>query len=312
MKLQNTLLAIPIFLGVAAVSGYMIGGRPDDPREQIRVDGHQRSYDIHVPADYDPTKPLPLVLALHGRLGTGSSEERLAHFDKVSDDNGFLAVYPNGLDRSWADGRGGSGSPSDRNNIDDVKFLSALIDKIKSEYNIDATRIYAIGMSNGGFMSARLACELSDRIAAVAIVGASLSENVAANCHPAKPISVMIIQGTSDPIVPLAGGALGKDTAGRILSHDASVQKFAELDHCNAEPRKHQIPDTAKDGTTVDVTAYESCANGTEVRGYVVNGGGHTWPGGVQYLPAAFIGKTTHNLDGSSAIWKFLSTHQLH
>jgi polyhydroxybutyrate depolymerase len=272
------------------------------------VDGHERTYALHVPANYDSSKAVPLVLALHGRLGTGTGEEKLAHLDRISDEHGFLVVYPDGLGRSWADGRGGT--PSDRNGVDDVQFLSALIDKIEDEYRVDGTRIYATGMSNGGFMSARLACDLANRIAAVAIVGASLSENVANDCHPAKPVSAFIIQGTEDPLVPVAGGPLGRNTAGGVvLSHDATVRKFAEWDRRTAEAKKQHIPDTAGDGTTIDVLTYDGCGENSEVQGMVVNGGGHTWPGGKQYLPAALIGKTTRNLDGSEVIGEFLSRH---
>jgi polyhydroxybutyrate depolymerase len=165
-------------------------------------------------------------------------------------------------------------------------------------------------MSNGGFMSGRLACDLSGRVAAVAIVGASLSENVAANCHRAKPVSVLIIQGTADPLVPIGGGGVGPNSSGEVLSHAAAIAKFVELNHCSGKTKKENIPDKAGDGTTLDVTTYSSCAEGSEVQGYVVNGGGHTWPGGAQYLPAAFVGKTTRNIDGSSVIWEFLAKHE--
>jgi polyhydroxybutyrate depolymerase len=295
-------VAVPLFLGVAAVSGYMLHSAPDDPREKIVVGGQERTYELHVPESYDGSKPAPLLLALHGRLGTGSGQEKLTHLDKASEEHGFLVVYPDGLDRSWADGR--EGTPSDKNHVDDVKFLSALIDKMETEYKIDASRIYAAGMSNGGFMAGRLACELSERVAAVAIVGASLSKNVAEDCHLAKPVSVMIIQGTDDPLVPLAGGKMRN---GAVLCHDAAVKTFVDVDRCTGEPKKDHISDHAGDGTTLDVTTYSSCAGGSEVIGYVVNGGGHTWPGGMQYLPAMFIGKTTHNMDASEVIWEFLS-----
>jgi polyhydroxybutyrate depolymerase len=166
-------------------------------------------------------------------------------------------------------------------------------------------------MSNGGFMSGRLACDLSGRVAAVAIVGASLSENVAANCHPAKPVSVLVVQGTADPLVPIRGGPLGHNfPGGAVLSHDAAIERFAEVNHCSGEPKKESIPDKAGDGTTLDVTTYGSCAEGTEVEGYVVNGGGHTWPGGMHYLPATFIGKTTRNVDGSKVTWEFFEKHE--
>jgi polyhydroxybutyrate depolymerase len=308
MKLRNVALAIPFFVAVAVLSGYLVRAGSDRGHERIRVDERKRTYILHVPPNYDGNAAMPLVVALHGRLGTGSGEEKLTHLNKVSDEYGFIVVYPDGLERSWADGRGGT--PADKNGVDDVKFVSALIDKVESEYQVDTARVYATGMSNGGFMSGRLACELSDRVAAVAIVAASLSESVAARCHPAKPVSVMIIQATEDPLVPLAGGALGRNGGGgMVLSHDAAVRKFAEVNLCATEPEKKHITDRAGDGTSLDVVSYGSCAGGSEVQGYVVNNGGHTWPGGMQYLPASIIGKTTHNLDSSEVIWDFLSRH---
>lgn len=308
MKWRNFVLAAVAFVGVAFLCGHLVRARNVDKRGSLRVDGRDRTYAFHVPRGYDGKQLVPLVLALHGRLGKGVGEERLSHLDKVSDKHGFLVVYPDGLDRSWADGRGGT--PSDKNGVDDVKFLSALIDKMEGEFRVDETRVYATGMSNGGFMSGRLACELSNRIAAVGIVAASLSESAAGNCRPAKPISVLIFQGTEDPLVPIQGGAIGRNGAGgMVLSHDKAVQKFVELDRCEAPPRKEHIEDRAGDGTSIDIATYSGCADGSEVRSYVVNGGGHTWPSGMQYLPSVMIGKTTRNLDGSEVIWEFLSQH---
>jgi polyhydroxybutyrate depolymerase len=307
MKLRHLALAVPLFFAVAAVSGYLVRARSGDRHGKLRVDGTERTYSLHVPASYDNTKPLPLVLALHGRLGTGIGEERLAHLDRVSDTHNFLVVYPDGLDRSWADGR--NATPSDQHHIDDVKFLSALIDQLASEYKIDPARIYATGMSNGGFMSGRLACDLANRLAAVAIVAASLSQNVAKACHP-TPISAMIIQGTDDRLVPFAGGALGRDgSRGVALSHDAAILKFVEWNHCPDEPQRDHITDHSEDGTTIDVSTYAPCAQNSEVRSYVVNRGGHSWPGGTEYLPASIVGKTTRNLDASEVIWDFFSHH---
>jgi len=307
MKRARGLLVAGAFLAVAALSGFVARGRHADQQAALSVDGRERAYVYHVPSGYDGTHAVPLVLALHGRLGQGSGEERLSHLDKISDERGFLVVYPDGLDRSWADGRGGT--PSDRKGVDDVKFLSKLIDRMEAEFKVDSSRIYATGMSNGGFMSGRLACQMSDRIAAVAIVAASLSETVAESCHPEAPVSVLVLQGTEDPLVPLAGGALGRNTAGGVvLSHDATVAVFAKLDRCPSAPETQHIADHAGDGTTIDVAIYSGCAGGSEVRGYVVNGGGHTWPGGMQYLPASIIGKTSKNMDASEVIWEFFST----
>ncbi len=255
MKLWRALLVALVILAAAVGAGFHVQARTGDKRGVLRVDGRQRTYGLHVPSNYDGAKVVPLVLALHGRLGTGSGEERLAHLDKVSEEHGFLVVYPDGLERSWADGRGRT--PSDRKGVDDVKFLSMVIDQVQRQYKLDPARIYATGMSNGGFMSGRLACELSGRIAAVAIVGASLSEKVSAKCHPVKPISVLVLQGTEDPLVPIQGGTLGRNGAGGVvLSHDAAVAKFVELDHCGADAKREHIPDKAGDGTTIDAVIY--------------------------------------------------------
>jgi len=308
MKLLHLALAVPVFLGVAVVNGYMRRAGSDEERGSVVVDARQRTYELHVPSGYDGNQDVPLLVALHGRFGTGSGQQKLAHLDRTSDRFGFLVVYPDGLERSWADGRGAT--PSDRNGIDDVKFVSLLIDRLESNYRVDRRRVYITGMSNGGFLSGRLACELSARIAAVAIVAASLSDDLAANCHPTNAVSVMIVQGTEDPLVPFRGGALGPNPRGGVvLSHDAAVEKFVALNHCSGEPRKEHIADDAGDGTTLDVTRFLSCAEGSEVGSYVVNGGGHARPGGLPYLPAVFVGKTTGNLDGSTVVWEFLSRH---
>jgi polyhydroxybutyrate depolymerase len=308
---MRTLRFLALFLLVAPAILYMtyrLRADSRDARESITVDGLERTYRLHVPSTYDSSKPVPLVLALHGRLGTGEGQERLSHFDKISDEHGFLVVYPDGLDRSWADGRGKT--PSDEKGVSDVKFLSELIQRLESQYKVDAARVYATGMSNGGFMSGRLACDLSDKIAAVGIVAASLSTNTAASCKPLKPVSVLIIQGTEDPLVPFQGGALGKNgDRGEVLSHDAAVKKFVALNRCSASPQTQHLPDTANDGTSTNLAIYEGCSAGTQVRSYTVEGAGHTWPGGMQYLPSALIGKTSHNFDASEAIWEFFAAH---
>jgi len=298
------MLAGVVLAGGVALGIHHVRASAQDARGTIRVDGRERTYTLHLPTGYDGTKAVPLVLALHGRLGTGEGQERLGHFDQTSDGHGFIVVYPDGLDRSWADGRGAS--PSDTKGIDDVKFLSELIDKVSGTYKIDPARVYATGMSNGGFMSGRLACELAGKIAAVGIVGASLSPKVANRCHPEKPVSVLILQGTKDPLVPFGGGPLGKNgSRGEALSHEAAVQKWVEINGCSNQVERKHIPDSARDGTSLEIVTYSGCKGGTQVVGYTVEKGGHTWPGGMQYLPSALVGKTSRNLDASETIWEF-------
>lgn len=276
----------------------------------ITIDGRKRTYEVHVPKPYDASRAVPLVLVLHGRLGNGHGTAGLTHFDSVSDVHGFLVVYPDGLHRSWSDGR--EASPSEKEGVDDVKFLSLLIDKLSHEYNIDPARVYATGISNGGFMTQRLACDLSDKIAAVGIVAATMGEDTANACHPSRPVPVRMIHGTKDPLVPIGGGALGKNGShGVVLSLEATALKWAKLDGCNPKPAEANLPDTADDGTSVRESVFSGCKAKAEVLVDVVENGGHTWPGGKQYLPAAIIGKTTRNLDASEALWEFFSKHSL-
>jgi polyhydroxybutyrate depolymerase len=308
MKLGKILIICAVLAGAAAMLVHLVRANSSDVEGKMAVDGRERTYLVHVPPSYSKATPAPLVVALHGRLGTGRGQEWLGHLDKVSDDHGFVVVYPDGINRSWADGRGGS--PSDQANVNDVKFISELIDRLAAEHRIDSARVYVTGMSNGGFMSGRLACELADKIAAAALVGASMSVPTTTACKPSRAISVLIMQGTKDPFVPYQGGALGRNgSRGQILSHQDAVEKWVALNHCTAQPSKAQIPDEKGDGTSVDVAIYEPCAEGTEVRDYTIVEGGHTWPGGLQYLPQMIIGKTTKNMDASEVIWEFFARH---
>lgn len=308
LRLAKILIVCAVFAGAAAMIVHRVRANSSDIEGKMTVDGHERTYLVQVPSSYSRATPAPLVVALHGRMGTGRGQEWLGHLDKLSEEHGFVVVYPDGLSRSWADGRGGS--PSDQANVDDVKFISQLIDRLAAKYSIDSRRVYVTGMSNGAFMSGRLACELSEKIAAAALVGASLSVPTAAACKPSRAISVLIMQGTKDPLVPYQGGALGKNgSRGQILSHQDAVQKWVALNHCAAQPARAQIPDQKGDGTSVDVAIYRPCADGTEVRDYTIVEGGHTWPGGLQYLPQMVIGKTTKNMDASEVIWEFFARH---
>jgi polyhydroxybutyrate depolymerase len=310
MKLLHVVWAAPLFVAVAWFCGIAARQPSDDFEGKLEVDGRTRTFILHVPTRYNGTKPVPLVLALHGRLGDGAGQEKLTHMDDTSEKHGFLVAYPDGIDRSWADGR--DATPAEKKGVDDVKFLSALIDHIEQEYKIDPQRVFATGMSNGGFMSGRLACDLSDRIAAVAIVAASLSSNLAASCHPSQPISVLILQGTNDPIVSFSGGPLGTNgQRGEVLSHQAAVQKWSELNGCK---QTRTVPNSATDddqsgAKVADGVIHTACLAGVEVGDYVVQNGGHTWPGGKQYAPEVMIGKTARDVDASELIWQFFATH---
>lgn len=302
--------AIAVTLGVAMLANCWRATANSDTRGSIESGGRERTYEVHVPTRFTESQTHPLVLALHGRLGDGHGMAMLTHFDAVADEHGFIVVYPDGWHRSWADGRGSS--PSDKEGVNDVQFLADLMEKMERDYRVDPKRIYVVGISNGGFMSLRVACELADRVAAVGVDAATLSANTAAACHPSQPVPVMIIHGTKDPLVPIAGGELGRNGShGLVLSHEETIRKWLAIDGCRGQAARTEIPDDSRRETPIPARIWEECAAGAEVRSYVVEGGGHTWPGGKQYLPAAFIGKTARNMDASEAYWGFFEKHPL-
>jgi polyhydroxybutyrate depolymerase len=270
--------------------------------------GLTRTYQGHLPSAYDGTTPLPLLLALHGGGGDGAGMQRLTHLNQIADQHDFIVVYPDGYQKHWADGR--DVTTAEQQGLDDVGFLSALIDALAGQYKIDRRRVYATGISNGGFMSERLACDLASKIVAIASDAATMSQVLAARCAPQRPVPFFLIQGEQDPIVPAQGGAvLGE--RGVALSASAAIQKWVQIDGCSGTAAAGSLPDTAHDGTQVSTQRYTGCQANTEIQAYLIAGGGHTWPGGLQYLPASIVGKTSRQFDAGQVIWQFLSQFSL-
>jgi polyhydroxybutyrate depolymerase len=266
----------------------------------LQVDGMGRAYLLYVP-ETEKARKMPLVIVLHGAGGTAAGMQQLTGFDALANEQKFIVAYPEGIDNKWNDGRG-------RNEqIDDVKFISELINAISSRYPVDSLRIYVTGISNGGFFTMRLACELSNRIAAVAAIGATVEEMIDQNCQSANPVSVLLIHGTKDPVVSIDGGKVARLPRSIILSHQEAISHWVHRDACNTTPVITNIPDSAHDGTFILKTVYQGGKNNTEVISYVISGGGHTWPG--KEHQSLTLGKTSHNLDGTLEIWNFFKRH---
>jgi polyhydroxybutyrate depolymerase len=272
--------------------------------------GISRSYQIFLPPSSPPALSVPLVIVLHGGGGKGSQMNGLTHMNAIAAREEFLVAYPDGMQNGWADGRGAT--PSDQNGIDDVRFLSDMIDQLESEYPVDPRRIYITGISNGGFMTQRVGCELAGRIAAIAPVAAGLPANLSASCAPVRPIPVALFQGTDDPLVPYAGGTVAGRNGGETLGAQITFSFWATTEACQDPRQETDLPDTAPDdGTRVHRTAYRKCAGGSEILLYSIEGGGHAWPGGLPYLPDLVIGRTSQDMDASEEIWKFFVQHPL-
>jgi polyhydroxybutyrate depolymerase len=282
---------------------------PDKPSEQktinLTVDGNARSFIVYLPTGYNNAGKMPLIFAIHGGSGTPEGMINIANFKPISDREKVVLIYPAGIQNNWNDGR-----PTTPNQlgINDVSFFNQMCDYAIANLYVDGTKIYATGISNGGFMSSRLGCELSNRIAAIAVDAATIeATTIASSCNPGRPVPAIYIHGTSDPLVPFTGGQMtaGGTAGGTVLSHFQAIDKWITINGCNTTPTITDLPDIANDGTTIKQRVYSNTTNGSEVESYVILNGGHTWPQGYQYLNELIIGKTSQDMNACEVIWSF-------
>ena len=269
--------------------------------ESIQHDGLERDYRLYIPDVYDGSTSVPLVINLHGYTSNGFEQEVYGDFRPIADTANFILVHPEGtLDNSGTTFWNAFESPNET--VDDVGFLSVLIDSIATEYNIDMNRVYSTGMSNGGFMSYKLACDLSYRIAAIASVTGAMMDPTFVPCNPAHPTPVMQIHGTADPTVPYLGSV-------GVLGVEAAIDYWVDYNNCSSTAIETAVPNVdPTDGCTADHFLYEDGDAGSSVELYRINGGGHTWPGSNPFIA---IGVTNRDFSASSEIWRFFSQYQL-
>jgi polyhydroxybutyrate depolymerase len=260
-------------------------------------DGQTREYRVYIPAAYDGSTPVPLVFNLHGYGSNNVEQEQYGDFRSIADTANFIIVHPMGLVDLFGSTHWNAFGTSD---VDDVGFLSSLIDTIYAAYNIDGNRIYSTGMSNGGFMSHKLACLLSGRIAAIASVTGSITTTEIDACITNHPMPVMQIHGTADETVPYEGNVI-------FMPVEDVVAHWVSFNECTNEPITTELPDIdPTDGCTVTHYLYEDGLLGSTVEFYKVTNGGHTWPG------SAFdIGETTYDFNASKEIWRFFSQYSM-
>ena len=254
----------------------------------LSVNGVSRSYIVMRPVA--ASTAAPLLILLHP---LNTTTVQMANLTKVTNfvaTQGFWVVLPAAINGQWQDDPSRTGS-------DDTNFISALIDSLVSQ-GADATRVYAAGYSDGGFMSERLACELSTKIAAFGIDAGAVIANSPTYCKPAVQRPKLYILGTADNVVPYNGGMVGVDSAA------ASMAFWVGLQHCGGTVAS-TLPTLVSDGTTVQLTDYTGCTAGNDLRLYTVDNGGHAWPNGLTQS----VGKTTQNLDATGIIWSFASAY---
>jgi polyhydroxybutyrate depolymerase len=292
-----TLIALPVTVVPIEAARFHVNNRDNG---SFVSSGVRRDYLLHVPPSYERSRPTPLVISLHGAGIWGAVQRDVSRWNEVADREGLIVVYPSArgqVVRVWREGVRPGASP-------DVTFLSALIDTIAAHYNIDPSRIYANGLSNGGGMSFALACALPDRIAAVGLV-ASAQFLPLAWCTNGLPVPMINFHGTADPVTPYRGGtSFVAPAERRVQNQETFSAHWAQRNGCAAAPI-----DTA---IAADVTrrTYTRCTVDAGVVLYTILGGGHTWPGGGR-VPDWFAGTTTQSISATVLMWDFFRQHPL-
>jgi len=306
-----TMRAWMMGLVVAVVfwAGGITAARAEQP-ESLVVNGLERTYRIHVPTTLPSGKPAPLVLVFHGRATNGWMTSYLTKFSRLADQEKFIVVYPNGLHHNWNDGRPPEVSKSHRDKVDDEGFIKVLIEHVASRYAIDPRRVYAAGISNGALFAHYFAGRNPELVAAIACVAGNLPQPFDQSFDPKFPVAVLVINGTSDPIVPFQGGDISPGARGKVLSTHETIKRWITKNRCKPDARSFPIPDRdPADGC--DPVGYQWPQGGfnSEVVFVKVHGGGHTWPGSIQYLPQIFIGKICRDFSATKMIWDFFQRH---
>ncbi|HEY7467122.1 MAG TPA: PHB depolymerase family esterase [Dehalococcoidia bacterium] len=281
--------------GAPTGGGCGVASKTGSSVQSIESSGVTRSYRLHVPKGYDPSQPTPLVLNFHGFGSNALEQERYAEYPEAADKYGFIVATPDGTNapRRWY-----IYGEREQGYVDDFAFTEALIDYLSATLCVDASRVYATGISNGGGMTSLLGCKLNDRIAAIAPVAGSPYAD--AQCRGKGPMPVIAFHGTDDQFVPFEGGPGGRLGLPSGAVRD-NMRDWAKHNGCNMTVQTQRI------AADVVLESYGGCKDGADVQLYVVEGGGHTWPGGRIEIPG--LGETTHSISATELSWAFFAAH---
>lgn len=346
MKIESWMkFRTPLFAAICLASLFLVcAAQAQETTERVTVSNVDRTYMVRLPKGYVAGQKYPVVILLHGMNQEAADMEHLTRFDELADKAAIITVYPVALHGRWNVGvravprqptqspmgrggrHGGYGIPGmgggypggqrqgrgeEQNqpaSQDDIAFLNRMLDQMEAKYSVDTSRIYTTGLSAGGFMAIKVGCSMAERIAAIAPVGAAMPKTMV--CLPSRPISVVMINGTSDPVVPHGGGTEHNFQL-PVVSVEDSAKAWARIDHCAEKPSETKLPKLEKGGMETKVETYDGCGQGTQVVSYSVKGGGNTWPGGEQYEVEKQVGKTSQDLNANEVIWKFLMTRKI-
>lgn len=287
MKVYNFILSILFLFTVQNVYSQQYV-------DSLIHDNITRHYRLYIPPAFAEQSNLPLVFNLHGLGSNAFQQEFYSKMNEVADTAGFIICYPEGINNSWNSG-------FDLNGTDDVGFIDVLIDELLKNYNIDLNRVYSCGMSNGGYQSYYLACELPNRFAAIASVTGTMFPSVYNSCDPNRSMPVLQIHGTNDNTVLYNGSAAATPI-------EQVIKFWVENNLCTAEGDTSAIADVdTTDNSTAQLISYTNCDDNSAVQFYKIFNGEHTWPDAAVDL----LGVTNHDFNASEAIWNFFEEYSL-
>lgn len=298
-----------LVIGMVILSCVGCGGMQGAiPAHTLIHDDLERTYHLLVPDSLSADKSVPLIVALHGGGGTSRSMCRLrGGINELAIAEEFIVACPQGIENHWNDWRSEEAYRAQRDDVDDVGFILALIDHLSREFPLDSNHIFITGVSNGGMMTLRMMCESPGTFTAAAVLIASMPvEGV--TCTPPDHVSLLFMNGTEDPFIQWEGGTVRifRQEFGETMPVPNVVALWANANGCDPSPDVIWLPDTDPDDETrIRQEAYQGCHEGSQILLYSVEGGGHTWPGGPQYAPRSLIGRTSHDAHAGELIWSF-------
>ncbi|MDH4378474.1 MAG: PHB depolymerase family esterase [Vampirovibrionales bacterium] len=279
-------------------------------QHSVWVHGEQRYFWLYTPSHYNASQPLPVVMAVHGFRMNALMMASTTGFNKLAEQENFLVLYPDGGKHQW------NGKAVANHNNDDVDYVNAILDTTASARQIDQTRLYLTGFSNGGFFSQRLACDMPGRFAAIATVGSTMGQPLSEECSTPKQTPVMLIHGTNDPVITWEGQIRRVKVffkTSNIISVPQTLSFWQKANHCQSKPATQNLIDVKpNDGLSAEQLTF-SCARPNALTLWMIHGGGHTWPGSKNdhWYDSILLGKTSHDIRASTEIWKFFQSTRM-
>lgn len=310
LSLKN--LVILVLVAASLLISLPSMGRPKSAslgmeQHSVKVHGEQRDFWLYTPSHYNASQPLSVLIAVHGFRMNARMMASTTNFNRLAEQENFLVLYPDGGKHQW------NGKAVANNNNDDVDYMNAVLEATASARQVDHTRLYLTGFSNGGFFSQRLACDMPDRFAAIATVGSTMGKPLSEECLTPAQTPLMLIQGTKDPVITWDGKIRRVKVffkTSNIISVPQTLSFWQKANHCQTIPIISNIVDSNPNDDLFAEQLTYTCVRPNVLMLWVIHGGGHTWPGSKNdhWYDPIFLGRTSHDIQASTEIWKFFQS----